>query len=345
MRKKNVELILSRELQNHNVSSGESVAQAQAHGKASLICLDLAGMRSQGLGVAERCQLETTFVPVSPRFLYRKIPSQFWINPHKTIQPGDRGLAPYIISVGGTGGRVGSAIKKTSKNNHLLIQIQNPRQSLEPFDVVIANYHDEITGPNVLLTRTAMHRVSQTVLERERQKWDARLAIYPRPLIAVLLGGNNGRYSFGPKEAEKLSEDLAKIMQEQQAGLVITPSRRTDPKVIAILQKKLGPLGAWIWDMQGENPYFGLLSCADCIMVTMDSVSMVSEAVATQAPVYIIELPGKSRRIKLFLEYLLKIGRIRLFEGQLHIWPAEKLDDTDMAVEYIKEKVLKIGNP
>ena len=39
-----------------------------------------------------------------------------------------------------------------------------------------------------------------------------------------------------------------------------------------------------VWDGQGDNPYFGMLALADLIVVTQDSVSMISEAAATTAP-------------------------------------------------------------
>ena len=43
-----------------------------------------------------------------------------------------------------------------------------------------------------------------------------------------------------------------------------------------------------------------MLALADAIVVTMDSVSMISEAVATAAPVMLAPLPGRSRRNGLF---------------------------------------------
>ena len=81
--------------------------------------------------------------------------------------------------------------------------------------------------------------------------------------------------------------------------------------------------GGWIWDGTGENPYFGLLALADAFVVTVDSVSMVSEAVATHAPVMLARLPGKSRRIGLFTDALLADGRVRPFEGRLETWPVQ----------------------
>ena len=80
--------------------------------------------------------------------------------------------------------------------------------------------------------------------------------------------------------------------------------------------------------MQGDNPYLGLLACADAIVVTEDSVSMVSEAVATDVPVMVASLPGRSRRIGLFLQGLIDAGRIRTFNGRVEDWMAVPLDDT-----------------
>jgi mitochondrial fission protein ELM1 len=83
--------------------------------------------------------------------------------------------------------------------------------------------------------------------------------------------------------------------------------------------------------MQGENPYFGLLALADVIVATLDSISMVSEAVATRAPVMVAELPGRSKRISLFLRGLLMEDRVRVFGGRLKTWPVQPIDDTGMA--------------
>ena len=44
---------------------------------------------------------------------------------------------------------------------------------------------------------------------------------------------------------------------------------------------------------------------------------MVSEAVATSAPVLLAELPGSSRRIDAFHRALLDEGRVRRFAGRL----------------------------
>jgi len=74
-------------------------------------------------------------------------------------------------------------------------------------------------------------------------------------------------------------------------------------------------------------------------VVTMDSVSMVSEAAATAAPVLVAPLPGKSRRIKLFLDGLTSDSRIRPFAGRLEMWPVKPLDDTPIAAAEMRRRL------
>ncbi|MBS4074570.1 mitochondrial fission ELM1 family protein [Ameyamaea chiangmaiensis] len=285
-------------------------------------------MRAQGFGLVERADLTGQLSPVKVRRGYGLLPARLWPSPLRAVAPLDVAGCRAIVAVGGKSAAVAAALRAPDRP---VIQVQNPRMALSKFDLVIANRHDEISGPNVVLTRTALHQVTPDVLAEARAVWAPRLAHLPRPLVACLVGGTNGRYTLDPTAAEVLAQGLREVMEFDRAGLVVTPSRRTDPVVRQLLEERLSPRGAWVWDMTGENPYLGLLACADRILVTIDSVSMISEAVATCAPVHVIRLPGTSRRIELFVRELTLAGRVRLFDGRAEDWPVEPLDDTPLA--------------
>ncbi|HTQ72247.1 MAG TPA: mitochondrial fission ELM1 family protein [Acidocella sp.] len=304
---------------------------------ARIICTDLAGLKSQALGVAEAAGLTPDFRPLRFRPPWRHIPTNFWFNP-RWAAGGElfaAPLPPVVIGAGGAGARVAASLRS---ENVRAVAIQHPRMALSRFDAVLAGRHDGIEGPNVIVTRTALHRVTQARLAAERELWAPRLAHLRRPLAAVLLGGSNGRYRFEAAQAQLLAAQLAAVAR-QGAGLMITPSRRTAPEVLAILREKLVPLGAWIWDFTGENPYFGMLACADAIIATADSVSMVSEAVATSAPVFLARLPGKSARIGAFMDALVADGRVRDFAGTLELWDTAPLDDTEWAGQELRHRL------
>ncbi|MFW7268850.1 mitochondrial fission ELM1 family protein [Gluconacetobacter sp. Hr-1-5] len=302
----------------------------------AVVAEDLAGMRSQAFGLAARAGLAPFFCPVRARGLWGRVPAAWWPAPLRAVDPLDAGAAELVFSVGGTGGAVGAALRGRMRR---VVQIQNPRMRLDRFDLVVANRHDEISGSNVLLSRTALHGVSPERLAAARAEWLARLAHLPRPLVAVLLGGSNGRFRLDEAVAARLVGQLADMMRRDGVGVAVTPSRRTGEGVCRIVREALAPLGGWVWDMRGDNPYLGLLACADAVVVTQDSVSMVSEAVAGTAPVMVVDLPGRSRRIGLFLRELADAGRIRRFSGRMEAWPVAPLDDTVEVAETMRRRL------
>jgi mitochondrial fission protein ELM1 len=286
-----------------------------------------AGLQAQALGLAEAAGLAPAVLALHPRFPWRLLPAASWPAPLRAVGLGAP-PAPLLFTAGGTAGAVGAAFRRGGTR---VVQVQNPRMALEKFDLVVANRHDNLSGPNVIVTRTALHRATPARLAAAAAFWRPRLAHLPRPLVAVLVGGSNGRFRLDAVEGRLLADQIAGMMARDRCGVALTPSRRTQPAVRAALARRLAPLGAWMWDMEGDNPYFGLLALADVIVATIDSISMVSEAVATTAPVLLAELPGRSTRISLFLRGLFSEDRVRVFAGRLKTWPVTPIDDTAMA--------------
>jgi len=187
--------------------------------------------------------------------------------------------------------------------------------------------HDHLRGDNVMVTTGALHRVTPAVIAAAAARLGPTFAALKRPLVAVLVGGDNGAYRMDAAAATRLGAQLA-TLADSGAGLLVTPSRRTGAANEVILRQALAGHSAFIWDGSGENPYFALLGLADAIVATPDSVSMVSEACSTGKPVYIAELPGGSRKFDDFHRGLREDGLTRRFDGRLERWSYPPLDDT-----------------
>jgi len=297
----------------------------------------LAGLRSQAVGLAEAAGLEPDVRELRPRAPWRWFPAAAWPLPLAAVADSVSLPAPPLTI--GCGGMAAAVLAALRRHGGRVVQVQNPRMNPRHFDLIIANRHDELTGPNVFVTRTALHRVTPARLAAEADIWRDRFAAYPRPLVAVLLGGSNGRYRLDKTEGGRLAADLTAMMRRDGVGVVVTPSRRTDPAVTQILRDALIPLGGWVWDFIGENPYFGMLALADMIIVTQDSVSMISEAAATTAPVMFVPLPGQSRRQSLFIQVMVNEDRIRPFAGRFAPWPVSPLNDTPDAAAEMRHRL------
>lgn len=285
-----------------------------------------AGLQAQALGLAEAAGLRPELRVLTPRAPWKWVAASLWPKPLAAVAEAVRAPLPeLVIGCGGVAAAVGAALRRGGRP---VVQVQHPRMDPRRFDLIVANRHDELSGPNVVVTRTALHRVTPARLAAAADEWRPRLAHVKRPLVGVLIGGSNGRFRLDGAVADRLASQLAEMMRRDGVGIAVTPSRRTDRTAMRVLAEALGPMGAWIWNGSGDNPYFGILGLADAIVVTVDSVSMVSEAVATRAPVLLAKLPGRSRRNALFARDLLRDGRVREFSGRLEMWPVEPLDDT-----------------
>ena len=219
------------------------------------------------------------------------------------------------------------------------MQLQNPGIAVSRFDMVVAPRHDRLTAPNVVATRGALHRVTPRRLREAAQAFAPTVARLPRPLVTVLIGGRNRVYRFGAAEARRLADGLAALARGG-AGLAVTLSRRTDGAVERVLRDTLAGLPAVIWNGAGANPYYGYLGLADAVVVTCDSVSMVSEAAATGKPVWVAHLPGGRAKFRAFHDDLERDGVTRPFTGRpLESWTYPPFDDTAAVAAEVRRRL------
>ena len=76
-----------------------------------------------------------------------------------------------VIGCGGVAAAVGAALRRGDRP---VVQVQHPRMDLRRFDLIVVNRHDELTGPNVVVTRTALHRVTPARLAAAADAWRPR---------------------------------------------------------------------------------------------------------------------------------------------------------------------------
>jgi hypothetical protein len=296
-----------------------------------------AGLQAQALGLAEAAGLQPELRVLTPRAPWKWLAASLWPAPLAAVPDAVRAPLPgLVIGCGGVAAAVGAALRRDDRR---VVQVQHPRMDPRRFDLIVVNRHDDLTGPNVLVTRTALHRVTPARLAQAARHWRPHFEHLKRPLVAVLVGGSNGRFRLDASVARELAGQLAAMARCDGVGVAVTPSRRTDPAATRVLSEALMPLGGYVWDGSGDNPYFGMLALADAIVVTMDSVSMISEAAATAAPVLLAVLPGRSRRNRLFTEVLLSEGRVREFAGRYEAWPVAPLDDTPAAAAEMRRRL------
>jgi mitochondrial fission protein ELM1 len=298
-------------------------------------------METQCLGLAEALGLTPLVKRIHPRAPWRWLPPNLWWRALAALDPG-RGdtLAPpwpeLLIASGRQSIAPTIAVGRASGGLTFTVMIQDPRVDPAHFGLVIAPEHDRITGPNVLRIKGSITRIAPDRLAAAAAAYADRVAGLPRPLIAVLIGGNSKVHRLTPERARALAEELLAAARSSGGSLLVTPSRRTGAENEGILRQALTAAPGEFWAHQGDNPYFAYLGLADAIVVTGDSVNMVSEAASTGKPVHIADLPGGSAKFSRFHQSFFDAGIARPFAGRIETWSYPPLNETARAAEALK---------
>ncbi|KAJ0027492.1 hypothetical protein Pint_36068 [Pistacia integerrima] len=247
--------------------------------------------------------------------------------------------------------------------------IQHPRSQLNRFDLVITPRHDyypltphaqeqipwflrrwitprEPPDRHVVLTVGALHQVDSAALRHAASAWHDELAVLPKPLLVVNVGGPTSNCQYGADLAKQLSAMLQDVFWS--CGSVrISFSRRTPEKVTKIIVKEFcnNPKVS-IWDGEDPNPHMGHLAWADAFVITADSVSMLSEACSTGKPIYVVGAERCTWKFAEFQKSLLERGCVRPFTGKEDMsenWSYSPLNDLAEAASQVNATLAERG--
>ena len=222
-----------------------------------------------------------------------------------------------VITAGRRLASVALFIKRASEGRTRVVLIGKPRGRAEDFDlIVIASHYVMPDAPNVARHDHPLMAPDHVALARTRQVWDERLASRPRPITAVFVGGPTGGLRFGPAEARDLLARARRFADDAQGSVYVVTSRRTPEAVVATLraEAEAAPrVELAVYDPSlapEDNPYQGLLACADHFVVTTDSLSMMIEVAQLGRPLSLHPLTRATTRVERLLEGVGLLPRI-----------------------------------
>lgn len=314
-----------------------------------------AGTMAQVKALAEALGLEPIMKTVRIKKPYVMLPNVFYNGRLQRLLPGvihhhSDVLAPpwpnVIISCGRRGALAALAAKRLASSAHAaprLMHIHDPQMEPKHFDLVVAMEHDKVTGDNVIKTKSALHGITPKLLEDSASKFAKRFTLYSKPYVAVMLGGSTNKYTLGKAGMRSVIMALQQMLSALSGSALITTSRRTGEDNLRLLLAafpRSRESKIYVYDGIGENPYLGMLALADHIVVTNDSVNMMSEAAATGKPLYILKLPGhQNTKPARFAERLIKEGIARPLEGKLENWDYKMENEMERVAAEVRKKI------
>jgi len=263
------------------------------------------GDNNQLLALAESLSLpfETRTLNYNP---LRRVPPKFLGETLVSLDPRSRtGLVPpwpdLVIGIGRRSVPVARWIRKASSDHTRLVRVGDPRLPSRYFDLIVTTpQYTTIDGPNVLHLPLAMSRF-QARLSPDADEAEF-LKSLPRPHLLMAVGGWTKFWEMPRDRIARAASYLCERAARTGGSLIVVNSPRTEQDVLEaireILEKSRNcPL------VDGQKPRFQvLLEDGDEIFVTADSVSMISEAIATGKPVGLIPIRLSTRGLR-------KLGR------------------------------------
>ena len=314
--------------------------------KALLLTEGMHGMISQVEGMAKALNAEYSHKIVRLRFPWNLIPPKF--TPISQIVLKDKiyiteNETPDIIISCGRKSVIPSILLKRKNSNIFTIHIQNPKVNSKNFDVVIAPQHDsQYYGSNVYHSEGAIHYITYEEIQAAKNYLSSK--IKSNKIVTIILGGPNKYYSFSKEQLMEIFQSIRQGFILNGYEAIIVPSMRTPKTIIELAKKEMGKFGHVV-DTVDKQAYLSAYALAKYVVVTCDSISMISEAAASGKPIYVAHMKPKKDiyRFKRFFELFEHMGIIKNHISPLPNtpWTYKKHNEAVKISEELKNKIKK----
>jgi len=288
------------------------------------------GMENQSVALAKMLNCDFKVIKYNAPFLLKNFPliGKFFPKSFININLNESFLPSFVITTGKRMAGISIAIKSCLKDKIKTIHIQNPKVSRNNFDLLLIPEHDKIFGNNIIKTKGALSFFDGKKLLKNNKLSSKKITIF------LMVGGNNKRYSLNYIDYYDLSMSIVKATKLIKGKLIVASSRRTTKEAINVMQYvfKKNLTDFKFYSSNDINPYPDILKYSDFIIVTSDSVNMISETATIQAPLFVYYFPKETGKILGFLDNLVDLGIIKKFDGRLFKYKKSLLDTNSQTI-------------
>ena len=291
-------------------------------------------MENQSIALARILDTNYKLIHYNPPFFLRKIPllGIFYVPYFLRQKLNADSLPSIIITTGRRMAGASIAIKSVLKNKVKTIHIQNPKLSLNYFDLLLIPEHDRIKGKNVIQTKGSLCFFKEKDIKKFNEPSFNKIKT-KKNTVLLMVGGNTKKLRPQNSEYFDLSIKVIKGVKKLDAELIVTMSRRTPNKAIKILHTTFSKHldNFKILSSDENNFYPQILEIIDYTIVTSDSVNMISELATLSKPLFISHFLKENKKISSFISDLKELNIVKDYEGDLFKFEKNKLQTNQIS--------------
>lgn len=291
-------------------------------------------------------KFETNFLAILPNIFLIFFPRLFFTKIISGSIPKDFDI---IISSGRRLATIAMKLKK--KHNAKFIQILDPSLPFfirNKINVIVLPLHDQkydTDDNNIVNICGSIVNIDMEEAAKIALKCKDILDMLHRPFITVLIGGNCHGQKVKMSAMIDIVNKLNTIAQSLDGTLLISTSRRTPKEFVKVLGDNIecsAYLNVYNPKSKTINPYLAFLIESDFVIVTDDSISMISDAIFANKSTYVLPTDFSKDKHKRFVKDISSKKIIKLINSgtkKLQKYKVPQLNNFDKISSRIMHKL------
>ena len=250
----------------------------------------------------------------------------------------------YLITTGKKLSGVSIVLKKKYGKEIINLHIQKPPFKSDYFDVLIVPEHDNFSSKNFNIKIIgSLSFFKEKEIKEYYHPIKNKFKDFSSPNVLLMLGGKNKRYSPTYTDYLNILQSVKKAAEKISCNVIICTSRRTSEKVpyLANIVFSNFKFKKYIYVNEEVDIYPGILEICDYVIVTSDSVNMISEIASTSKSLYIASFKNNDFKLKLFHKKIIDTGCGKYFKNNLKKYKKNKLNNENIINKEFRN-ILKI---
>lgn len=268
-----------------------------------------------------------------------------------------KSYSDFVVSCGS--GLAAVNVFMARENNAKNIVIMNPGLAgLGKFSLAVIPRHDKPpTRKNIVMTTLAPNLIDRDSLRDQGAKLKQQIRIEKNTVVGAMIGGDNPEFTLTKEAAGKVISGLVEFCKAHDADLLVTTSRRTPKEVEALFKERLGnskmcKLLVIANERNFEGAVAGILGLCNIVVVSGESVSMVSEAIHSGKKVVVFDLEKRNKAVTKYDRVIAGLEREEYISRAMppdlgakleRAWksqsPAKEVDDRERTLEAVKRLI------